>query len=392
MSKNILIIVEAGARAGRAQLIGVLRRVNASRLDWRLRIVASRREMNAALLGRTHVDGVISAVPGGRGVPERLVRAPLPVVFMDVQRPDIPFDDRRKRFISADDAAIGEAAARHFFELGNFRAFAYVHDPRHEVWSQARADAFAAALAKRRRACSVLPDTADPGAPASGRKLTERLSALPAPVAVFAACDAVAAEVVAACGERGLAVPGTVAVLGVDNDEQVCLQCRPALSSLEPDFEEEGFRAAGELARLLDGDTTAGSAAAASVHVVARASTRATPPATRLVERARTFIEENYRAPIGVQDVVRHLGVSRRLADLRFRQLEQESILAALTRRRLEHLKTGLRTTDLPAKRLVAEAGFGSAVRAAHLFKARVGMSMTAYRRLCASPRTADAK
>ena len=390
MTRNILIIVEAGARAGRAQLIGILRRINASRLDWRLRIVASRREMNAALLGRTDIDGVVSAVPGGRGVPERLVRSALPVVFMDVQRPDIPFDSSRKIFISADDTAIAEAAARHFFELGNFRSFAYVHDPRGEVWSSARADAFAAALAKRNRACAVFagPDNAQE----SRRRLAEGLAALPAPVAVFAACDAVAAEVAGACGERGLAVPDTVAVLGVDNDEHVCLRCRPALSSIEPDFEEEGFRAAGELARLLGEDVSADPGTPASVHMAGRASTHATPPATQLVERARAFIEANYRRPVGVRDVVRHLGVSRRLADLRFRQLEKESILEALVRRRLELLKAELRACDKPVKQLVAEAGFGSVARATHLFRARVGMSMTAYRRRSTSASAADAK
>jgi len=382
MSRTILVILEAGGRAGRNQLIGILRRVNESRLDWRMRIVASRREMTAALLDRAKVDGVITAIPGGKGVPERLVESSLPVVFMDVTRPDIPFDTARKSFLEVDATAIGEAAVEHFFELGNFRSFAYVHDPRGEVWSTAREVAFSAALAKRNRKCRIFHGADHDESPTDRHRLADFISNLSVPSAVLTACDTVAAEILALCRERNISVPENVAVLGVDNDEGLCLNCHPTLSSIEPDFEEEGFRAAGALAVLLNEQVPSPSETATRVHVAGRASTHATPPATRLVERAQAFIEANYQRPIDVRDVVRHLGVSRRLADLRFRQLEKQSILEAITRRRLEYLQTELRTSNTPIKELVLAAGFGSVIRATHLFKARFGCSMTAYREM----------
>ena len=78
--------------------------------------------------------------------------------------------------------------------------------------------------------------------------------------------------------------------------------------------------------------------------------------------------------------VARHLGVSRRLADLRFRQLEKDTILETITKLRLERLRRTLLSSDAPPGELARAYGFGSVTRAEHLFKARHGQPMTAYR------------
>ena len=102
---------------------------------------------------------------------------------------------------------------------------------------------------------------------------------------------------------------------------------------------------------------------------------------TRLVDRALAFITANYRAPITPRDVASHLGVSRRLIDLRFRQLQHETLLCAITRLRLNALRNLLKEKSGSLKKLSAECGFGSVVRAAHLFKGTFGLSMSAYRK-----------
>lgn len=393
MQKNILVILETAGRAGRAQLIGILRQINEARLDWKLRIVSSRQEMSSAILRRMltkSVDGVILAIPGGQNVPEHLLRTRLPVVFLDVfpQRQNAAL--ARKAFLRIDDAVIGRTAARHFLSLGNFRSFAFVHYPRPEIWTTTRCASFVDELKSVGKACAVftpapatdktcaVPTTS----PAESARLADFLSALPRPAAVLAASDLVGKMVLQTCSGAGLQVPDDIALLSVDNDETLCSQTRPTLSSIEPDFEEEGLRATAELARLLEGRrprlqiTTATSRA----RLVERESTKPIPPATRLVERALAFIGANYTRPIGVADVVRHLGVSRRLVDLRFRQLQRESILEAITRLRLDELRRRLLESNEPIGKLVRACGFGSVVRATHLFKARYGISMSRFR------------
>ena len=382
MRKKVIAILETRARPGRAQLIGILRHIDAARLDWDLQIIPSRSAMSASVLARASrhgIDGVIIAIPGGQGVPDRLVRARHPVVFMDVTEPQVRFSPRNKVFLHVDDAAISHGAAQHFLNLGNFRTFAFVHDSRGEVWTKARGIAFAEALAKRNRPCAVFSATSAPHE-VFVQKLSAFLRELPHPVAVMAACDATAADVLAACTKARLAVPDAVAILGVDNDESLCERQHPYLSSIEPNFEEEGFRAAETLAGLLGTPSAAKCPPRTDIRLTERESTRRLPPATRLVERALEFIEANCDRPIGVREVVNHLGVSRRLADLRFRQLENESILEAITKRRLDRLARLLRESDAPFNRLSRACGFGSATRAAHLFKSRFGVSMSNYR------------
>ena len=250
-----------------------------------------------------------------------------PTVFMDVlSSNDIPIA-RTCRCLRVDDAAIGRAAARHFLSLGNFRSFAFVHDPRDEIWTRERQAAFATTLAEAGYACKTFTSSAtaaETAAPHTGgarlsrpHELPAFLRDLPLPVAVLAASDLVAADVL----------------------------------------------------RLAD------------VRFVERESTKPLPPATRLVDRALAFIAANHHAPITPRDVATHLGVSRRLIDLRFRQLQHETLLSAITRLRLNALCNLLKEESGSLKKLTAECGFGSVVRAAHLFKGTFGLSMSAYRK-----------
>ena len=379
MKKKVVIVLETGAQPGRSQLIGILRGINAGRLDWELDIVPSRQKVTAATVKRAlgdGTDGVILAHPARPGVPEQLQRQGKPTVFMDVlSQSDMPTVSS-SRYLRVDDAAIGRAAARHFLSLGAFRSFAFVHDPRDEIWTRERQAAFAATLAESSHSCNTFM----PGAHMTPDALASFLRALPLPAAVLAASDLVAADVLRACATANLAIPDDVAVLGVDNDVGLCTRLSPRLSSIEPDFEEEGFRAAMELESLFGHTVQIDDHPLADVRLVERASTKPLPPATRLVDRALAFIDENYRTPITARDVARHLGVSRRLIDLRFRQLQHATLLATITERRLSALCKMLKEETAPLRELIAACGFGSAVRAAHIFKARYGLSMSAYR------------
>ena len=306
MKKKVVIVLETGAQPGRSQLIGILRGINAGRLDWELDIVPSRQKVTAATVKRAlgdGTDGVILAHPARPGVPEQLQRQGKPTVFMDVlSQCDMPAVSS-SRYLRVDDAAIGRAAARHFLSLGAFRSFAFVHDPRDEIWTRERQAAFAATLAESSHSCNTFM----PGAHMTPDALASFLRALPLPAAVLAASDLVAADVLRACATANLAIPDDVAVLGVDNDVGLCTRLSPRLSSIEPDFEEEGFRAAMELESLFGHTVQIDDHPLADVRLVERASTKPLPPATRLVDRALAFIDENYRTPITARDVARHL-------------------------------------------------------------------------------------
>ena len=98
------------------------------------------------------------------------------------------------------------------------------------------------------------------------------------------------------------------------------------------------------------------------------------------VARGLAYIGKNATRGISTADVISHLGVSRRLADLRFREFSGKTIHEALVETRLEELKRRLRETEISITSLTAACGFESENYAKNLFKARFGMSMSAYR------------
>ena len=115
--------------------------------------------------------------------------------------------------------------------------------------------------------------------------------------------------------------------------------------------------------------------------IVRRESTAVLSTAGRLVQKAVAYIDRNATKGIGVRDVVAHLKCSRRLADLRFRQLQGRSILDAITERRLDEVKRRLIATDDRIDEIAATCGYPNANYLKNLFKRRFSMSMRDFRR-----------
>ena len=84
---------------------------------------------------------------------------------------------------------------------------------------------------------------------------------------------------------------------------------------------------------------------------------------------------------INVTDVVEHLGVSRRLADRRFREIEKSSIMETIISIRLNEVKSRLASTRLPIGLITQACGFKNDNYAKNLFRRRFGMSMREWRK-----------
>ena len=262
-------------------------------------------------------------------------------------------------------------------------SFIFVSAEADTYWSDERKSGFEIRLKEGGKACSVVQTVSNEENDIDMECLAAALAAAPKPCAVFAAWDGKAIQVSNVCSEQGLEVPTQVAILGVDNDELICDYAHPSLSSIKPDHRKVGYTAATELARLLNGRTRTQSRRSVICHgqtVMERESTRALPPASELVRRAIRYIDQYAAEGITARDVVAYLGVSRRLADLRIRQIEHTSLGKLIAERKLKAVAENLIQTDLPLQRIAAECGFTSNKHLQRAFKARFGQSMTAYR------------
>ena len=84
---------------------------------------------------------------------------------------------------------------------------------------------------------------------------------------------------------------------------------------------------------------------------------------------------------ITVEDVISHLGVSRRLAYLRFAQYGRQSIRREIEKCRLEKVRYYLKSSRLPVGRISILCGYENPHRLMYVFKSSTGMTMTEYRR-----------
>ena len=209
------------------------------------------------------------------------------------------------------------------------------------------------------------------------------LKSLPKPTALFCAWDGRAVNVVEAAKAIGARVPSQIALLGVDNIEAYCTTSTPHISSIEFDGESEGMQAAKLLAKLMTSHrkSTQEICIGRVKRIVERESTRPPAPAAHLIERAMKFISENATKGIGPKDVVAHLGVSRTLLDLRFREMETATVGKLILEKRLDALSTMLRKSKSPIYRIIKECGFGDISHAKAVFKKRFGLSMRAWRK-----------
>ncbi len=378
MQKNVFIALKMSAISGQAKLAGIFRYLNeryGDRSPWDIQLVRTRLELtseriNDAIAGKT--DGFIISIPDTENAVEPLSSTSTPAVVMDVRC--APLDERKRKivFIRNSSEAIGREAAHFLVRQGVARSYAFLHAAGNYDWSRMRCDAFMSELREAGLWCEELHDPS-------------QVTSLRRPAAVLAANDETAFELLKFLRAKRLAVPREIAILGVDNDTLLCENTHPRLSSIQPDFESEGFMAAEALDAMMSGRQNGRRTLLTDVKkVVSRESTADPSPAGKLVQKAVTFVDRHATDGICVGDVAHHLKCSRRLADLRFRELQKRTILDAITERRLEEVKRLLAETDDTIEVIAGKCGYKSASHLMSLFRKRFSMTMRDFRRTAA--------
>lgn len=115
------------------------------------------------------------------------------------------------------------------------RQFAYVGEPLNRNGSARRGESFKARLEAAGFSCATYASQVPHDDDTDEHQLAAWLNALPKPVALLAAMDTRARQVIDLCTESGLRVPQDVAVLRIDDDELLCNGSIPTLSSIRRD-------------------------------------------------------------------------------------------------------------------------------------------------------------
>lgn len=365
----VLVALDNSVISRTKKIVGIFRAAAESGLV-ELRILNDGRDLTASDINKAAANGVGGFIIGATGTQaaiRRVQRLHLPLAV--ISQPCTV--TKQTVVVMTGNEQIAGAAASALCSTPSCRTFAFFPPKKTNAnWAIERERAFFAKIKNRGYACIRLPRA----------ETVATLLRLPRPFGVFAAHDSCAAELVNLCKNAGIRIPEEATIIGVDNDISLCENTTPSLSSIEPDFEREGYEAARAVIRMLSGIRTPHLIRSELKQIVERKSTSPHKYAESLVSRAQCYIAANAVRGITVSDVAAHLNVSRRLLDLRFHELAGKSVLKTIIDYRLAHLQKELRNTTEPIASLCRKCGFGSENHPKKLFRQRFGQTMSEYR------------
>ncbi len=384
--RRVIVALRMAGIAGQDKLNGIFDYLSAGR-RWQLIIYRTKQEFTAEVVEHelsNGADGFIVGIPGTDDALARLAKSDVPTVAISVTGGGIEQRAGKIALIQNDSAAIGREAANVLLRQGIYKSFGYAGYRTDHDWSRDRGRAFRDALDKAGFIGRMMDITHFQDKVEDKSTVVQWLRDLPKPCGILAACDDRAFEILDICREAGIKVPAEVGVLGVNNDPLLCENAFPRLSSIQPNFIEEGRLASELLDRMMSGVTIPPQRRIRKVGIraiVHRESTVAQSESGKLVQNVLAYIGREAIKGIGVKDVAKHFKVSPSLLELRFGELQKESLYEAMLRIRLEEVKRRLRNTKDPIAEITAACGWKTPEPPKALFKRRFGITMREYRR-----------
>ena len=385
--KNIFFLQSSKRPSNQAQLDGTLRAAKA--FGWTVRVIEFGK---ASAVLRRHGDQKVELMDtfrkmrdfwsplgvivdsGASTIRLRPREFNLPTVFLDHR---LGKTESGVTCVFSDSRSIAETAARELLTL-NAASYAYVPYMDRYPWSIERGRLFSAALALNNQKCLCYKPTVG---------LPDWVAALPRPAAIFAANDFVGEQVISAATRLGLSVPDDVAVLGVDNDEEICLRAMPTLSSIKPDHEQAGYLAADLLRQLIRNPKQSPAPQSfGTLAVFHRASTRALrrhdEKAMRLIETIRRMATDTVTIP----ELAKEFGLAVRTIELRFKEATGHSIRDEIQSLRLERAKVLLAQPRIKMSEVAAASGYPSLLAFRKTFKRLTGAAPGKWRKSSGHP------
>lgn len=289
--------------------------------------------------------------------------------------------------VALDDEVAGRMAAEHLLNC-QFEHFAFYGYASHHTVAGHRLTGFKAALAERGFDCSVCPV----GVPTAEQRINHThhpqviawLRSLPKPAGIMATDDSHAYDLASICLEAKIAVPESIAIVGVNNDDLLCESAWPALSSVDADYSRMGYAAAALLDRMLRGEKIDPSEQVTRLRplgVIERQSTNTLAISDRDICDALRYIRLHACDPCSVGDVLREVPVGRRWLERQFVTHLGRTPHDEITRVRVETAQRLLRRVELTMNQISARCGFAELKNFYVAFRKLTGTTPSAYRK-----------
>ena len=377
-TRHIAVALRMAGIAGQDKLNGIFEYLSEGH-RWSMSIYRTRHEFTPDTV-RAEIakgaDGFILGIPGTEEALAEVAKTDLPAIILNISPGTLAQRKAGVILIKSDSEAVGKEAAHTLLSQGVFKSYGYAGYRTNDDWSVERGRSFRDALQKAGFIGRMFDVTHYPDKTEDRATLVSWLKSLPKPCGILASCDDRAYEIIDVCREIGIRIPQEIGILGVNNDPILCENSDPKISSIQPDFKREGYLAA----RAIDRMPKERIIRVGVKQVVHRESTYPMSNSGKLVQKALAYIEKNATRKTSTLDVAAHLHVSRSLLDLRFRELQGESVHDAIQSRRLGEVKRRLLSTRDSIEKISADCGWDNINSLKNLFHKATGKSMREWR------------
>jgi LacI family transcriptional regulator len=326
-------------------------------------------------------DGILAWLGAGDDLAEFVQRARKPTVDFSFRRPHLNFPR-----VLEDHTHAARLVAEHFLSRG-FVNFMFYSDA--DNWSfNERGHGFVEALKQAGHACmwlrwhqSVAYRTGREQWKRKRNWLMSRMKQAPKPLAIFAANDEQALDVLESCESAALAVPEQVAIVGAENYLMAPDAMHTPVSSVDTNLETLGYRGAELLDKLMRGKTPPQEPIRVpAASLVARRSSDLLAVVHQGVARSLRFILQHSHEPISVKDLVGVSAMSRRGLHKAYLEHLGRTPGQELHRVRIDRAKKLLAETDHKIEVLAGMCGYQSANSFCVAFKQATGIPPRKFR------------
>ena len=379
---RLALIMSFNNKPDRERVSGVLRFV-AQRSEWEVRILDSssanfRADCKQALAGNWQPNACIYS---NFHAYASFIRGLSPI------RVEIDAEPSRKPpeiDVHLDSEALISAALRLLLQRGytNVAHFGTT-DPTENYYSKLQRDYFVALSKNKQLIYSTFSFNRQQCTSHSLSEAAQWIAKLAKPCGIIAYSDNIARDLLDACRLAQVSVPEQVAIIGIDNDTELCENSRPTLSSILPDFESSGYLAAQALDRLWSSPQETALPLSLSYGIKGiheRSSTQDLRGCGRIAAAAQQILRTEAMTPITVNDIAQRLNLSLRLLEIDYLKINGRTLKSDLSEFRLNRLRERLLSETTPLGELALSCGFKTVNAAQVAFRKRFGASMRSLR------------
>jgi LacI family transcriptional regulator len=318
-----------------------IRRYSREKANWQLITNPEKHHLEVEQLADWHGDGIIGFI-NTEEEKEIIRQKGIPAINLSGALKDSPVPRVR-----ADYYEMGKLGAEHLISRG-FENYAYYGIE--DVWyAQEIGRGFKETLNTFNKTSVVYNAKSTLSGNWSGgdEKLAKWLKELPKPVALLAAHDPRALEVLQTCRRLNIRVPEDLALLGANNDGITCELAHPTLSSIPRDGEEIGYQASYLLDKLIRGEKVdEQDIVIKPLKIVDRESTAFLALKDPDLLRSVNYIKENIDKQINVNTICQYVSRSRRWLEYSFKKEMNVSPLEFINRTKVNKAKELLANSE----------------------------------------------